>query len=308
MPMTEDEYKYSLCELVHQKPLLWDPQNTDYKNKDQRAQVWKEIDKMLLPFKKGVCAKDVWEKLNKAYNSANNRRKTRVSGIGTCDISRWKFGKAMDFVSKVKTKRITTCNVDSGEIYDDQLSTDSDEGSILKEAVKEAGIFNQQESDNGGDDFAISESTQKKPKEVITSLPKSKYAVKNQKRKASQEKDEYDYGLEKAIQKRIEENKESVRLKFFNSIMPKVDSMNDDTFLDFQIDVLNLLKSKSIARDSGPNIDTTSQSAETWPISGAPSASQGLQPLRTSAAAGNAFSSSYPSPISHPYFQLPKFS
>ena len=52
--MNEDEYKYSVCEMVHQNPLLWDPHNRDYKNLDQKSQVWEAIDKKLKPVIKGI--------------------------------------------------------------------------------------------------------------------------------------------------------------------------------------------------------------------------------------------------------------
>ena len=30
--------------MVQERPLLWDPTHRDYKNKDQRVQIWTEID------------------------------------------------------------------------------------------------------------------------------------------------------------------------------------------------------------------------------------------------------------------------
>ena len=38
---------------------------------------------------------------------------------------------------------------------------------------------------------------------------------------------------------------ESTRLYFFRSILPKVDSLTEDEFLEFQVDVLRLLRIKS---------------------------------------------------------------
>ena len=40
-----EDYKESLCARVQSATLLWDPTHQDYKNKDQRQQVWDEIDR-----------------------------------------------------------------------------------------------------------------------------------------------------------------------------------------------------------------------------------------------------------------------
>lgn len=50
---------------------------------------------------------------------------------------------------------------------------------------------------------------------------------------------------------RMEDKHKSPRLKFFESIMPQVDEMTDDCFLNFQIEVLNCLK-RSRPHDTDP--------------------------------------------------------
>ena len=42
-----ENYKESLIEMVRARPLLWDPRVPDYKNKDQKAQVWVELNELL---------------------------------------------------------------------------------------------------------------------------------------------------------------------------------------------------------------------------------------------------------------------
>ena len=42
-----DNYKEQLIELVRARPILWDPRVPDYKDKDQKLQVWDEIKKLL---------------------------------------------------------------------------------------------------------------------------------------------------------------------------------------------------------------------------------------------------------------------
>ena len=65
----------------------------------------------------------------------------------------------------------------------------------------------------------------------------------NQKRIQTDNDDEE---LMKLLRQRQEQkNTESTRLHFFRSILPKVDSLTDDEFLDFQVDVLQLLRKKS---------------------------------------------------------------
>ena len=57
-----DDYREQLIELVSARPLLWDPRVADYKDKDQKAQVWENLNGRLnsptgkcLLFS-GVCA------------------------------------------------------------------------------------------------------------------------------------------------------------------------------------------------------------------------------------------------------------
>ena len=49
-----NDYKHNLICLVQKTPVLWDPRNKDYKNKDQRKQAWEKIDEMLQPPQEGM--------------------------------------------------------------------------------------------------------------------------------------------------------------------------------------------------------------------------------------------------------------
>ena len=42
-----DDYKEGLIELVRTRPLLWNPRIGDYKDKDQKTQVWEDLVKIL---------------------------------------------------------------------------------------------------------------------------------------------------------------------------------------------------------------------------------------------------------------------
>lgn len=44
-----DDYRKTIINFVRENPLLWDPRNKDYKNRDQRKQVWEAIDKDFPP-------------------------------------------------------------------------------------------------------------------------------------------------------------------------------------------------------------------------------------------------------------------
>ena len=49
-----NDYKHNLICLVQKTPLLWDPRNKDYKNQDQRRQVWEKIDEKVQPPQEGM--------------------------------------------------------------------------------------------------------------------------------------------------------------------------------------------------------------------------------------------------------------
>ena len=42
-----DNYREQLIELVRERPLLWDLRVADYKDKDQKAQVWENLNELL---------------------------------------------------------------------------------------------------------------------------------------------------------------------------------------------------------------------------------------------------------------------
>ena len=44
-----DDYKRKVIDFVRDRPFLWDLTHKDYKNKDQRNQVWEFIDQRVTP-------------------------------------------------------------------------------------------------------------------------------------------------------------------------------------------------------------------------------------------------------------------
>ena len=175
--------------------------------------------------------KQTWEGLNRAFNSAMSRRKKKTSGSGQGNDKPWKFETSMSFVKAVKEKRNTTSNL---EDIDDSGGDENSSRGLLEEAIDESGIYDV--DDDHEDNLAPS--TSFKP---IPPRPSSKSTAS--KRKATDDAhDDARAGLYKVMTQRMEEKQKSPRLKFFESIMPQVDEMTDDCFLDFQIEVLSSLK------------------------------------------------------------------
>ncbi|XP_072174627.1 uncharacterized protein [Diadema setosum] len=173
----------------------------------------------------GVTVKQTWEGLNRAFNSGLSRRKkTSRSGQGN-DQKPWKFETSMSFVKAVREKRNTTSNLD--EIGDSEGDENSRRGILYEQVIDESGIYDVHDEDN------LAPSTSFKPN------TKSRAS----KRKATDDAhDDVRTGLYKVMTQCLEEKQKSPRLKFFESIMPRVDEMTDNCFLDFQIEVLSCLK------------------------------------------------------------------
>ncbi|XP_063951255.1 uncharacterized protein LOC135153154 [Lytechinus pictus] len=230
-----DDYKYTVIEKVRQMPLLWDPEHFDYKNKDQRQLAWDKLESDMKPPNKGVTVKQTWEGLNRAFNSAMSRRKKKTSGSGQGNDKPWKFETSMGFLKAVKERRSTISNL---EEIDDSDSDENWSRVVLEQAIDKSGIYDVHDDDE--DNMAPSTSFRPIPHKP------------NSKRKATDDVyDDTQAGLYKVMTQCLEEKQTSPRLKFFESIMPQVDEMTDDCFLDFQIEVLNSLK--RFLYDPGPD-------------------------------------------------------
>ncbi|XP_064609587.1 uncharacterized protein LOC135473652 [Liolophura sinensis] len=180
-----NDYKHNLISLVQKTPLLWDPRHRDYKNKDQRKQVWEKIEEMLQPPETGVTAKDTWTSLTRSYNNALHRMKNK-SGDGAGSSKPWVFMESMRFLKIVKDKRSTTGN----------LSTNNDD----VEELNESGC-------SVDDNVSILEQARRLDEKSVA--------------------------------------RECPRMGFFKSLMPKVQSLTDDQFIEFQLKVLRDLKEVS---------------------------------------------------------------
>lgn len=213
--------------------------NTKTKNW-KKLHFYVSICKVSFLFVSGVTAKETWEGLNRAFNSALSRRKKKKSGSGQSDDKPWKFETSMSFLKAVKEKRNTTSNLEQTE---DCLDDENSNSEVLEQAISESGICNT----GNGDENNLPPSMS-----VKSIVQKSNLKTTSSKRKASDDThDAARDGLYKLMTQRMEDKHKSPRLKFFESIMPQVDEMTDDCFLNFQIEVLNCLK-RSRPHDTDP--------------------------------------------------------
>ena len=140
------------------------------------------------------------------------------------------------FLVPVKKSRATTGSID-----------------VIIQSDEESNSSHQDETQAQDTDFiavaeeiVVGEKTTKELGAQLYGAPTPMKRLKlNQKRIQTDNDDEE---LMKLLRQRQEQkNTESTRLHFFRSILPKVDSLTDDEFLDFQVDVLQLLR-KNITR------------------------------------------------------------
>ena len=186
--------------------------------------------------------------MTKSFSNALRRQKNKPSGseAGTERVEReWKYTKDMMFLLPVKTTRKASGNV---EVPD--LNTNTSRNYYID---KEERLRFQSQYDVADDqpdfvDHPSQDDTQfcqfeTKPT-VMTDWDRMQELPK--KRKVVQETnidDTTNTILEIMKQhSQLEQSKESIRLNFFRSIMPSIDSLDEDHFVSFQMDVLQALQ------------------------------------------------------------------
>lgn len=217
-----DDYKENLIGLVRARPLLWNPCVPDYKDKDKRTQVWEELAKILKE-PKGTSHKDTWESLIRCHCNALQRTKKNL-GSGAGNSRPWKFIKQMEFLIPIKESRKSTGN----------LTEASDEETETKDGILQV-VVEETDSDtvNEDDGFNVPEQLVA----VVEKKKRSEQGVKQKKRKVDSEDP-----IRSLMRKKLERKPESPRMSFFNSIMPRVEALEEDLFLEFQLQTLQLLK------------------------------------------------------------------
>ncbi|KAL8564388.1 hypothetical protein ACOMHN_057410 [Nucella lapillus] len=224
-----DDYREQLIELVRARPLLWDPHVADYKDKDQKAQVWENLNGRLNS-PTGTTATDVWISLIRCHNNALARKKKK-SGSGADKSKPWKFMEQMEFLIPIKDVRTSKGNL--AQLSDEE--SDPKEGDILQTAMDDADI-------RSDDDGVVV------PEEAVA-VAERRTGSEKEKRKPKKRKDEdNDELILSLLKKKIKRKSESTRMGFFTSIMPRVDALDDEQFQEFQLQTLQLLKNLHIQK------------------------------------------------------------
>ncbi|GFS18908.1 transcription factor Adf-1 [Elysia marginata] len=207
--------------MVRARPLLWHPRVPDYKSKDQRTQVWDDLKDLLTAPKGTTCTpKDVWESLVRCNNSALLRVKAnKKSGSGADNSKPWKFLKQMEFLNPIKIIRNSKGN----------LPQERDEDDILQTAMIEADVSSE------GEEVDV-------PEQLVAVVEKRAGSEQGGKKHKKKKVDDNDDDIISLLRKKIERKPESPRMGFFNSIMPRVETLDDDRFQELQLHTLQLLK------------------------------------------------------------------
>lgn len=176
------------------------------------------------------------------------------SGDGAGSSKPWVFMESMRFLKIVKDKRSTTGNLstnndDVEELNESGCSVD-DNVSILEQAVKGSGILDESSITSHADD---EDNLTDPPSQARASTPSvlkptSTESVVKQKCSSKRRAEESETALFQSLKRRLDEKsvaRECPRMGFFKSLMPKVQSLTDDQFIEFQLKVLRDLKEVS---------------------------------------------------------------
>ncbi|XP_041372754.1 uncharacterized protein LOC121386024 [Gigantopelta aegis] len=261
------KFKFLVTVLVSS---IWNSRVPDYKNKDQRAQVWEDLEKILtaqhkihynlsfpcllidliyndiseyvfvLPvntyFPYGHCFssrsssmgtthKVIWESLIHCHCNALQRTRTKKkSGSGADNSKPWKFLKQMEFLIPIKDIRNSKGHLP--EASDEESETDAD---ILQAAMEEADIVSE------GDGVDV-------PEQAVDMVEKRKGSEQGGRKQKKKKVEDNEDPILSLMRKKLERKPESPRIGFFNSIMPRVETLEEDLFQEFQLQTLQLLK------------------------------------------------------------------
>lgn len=182
-------------------------------------------------------SKDTWDHMTRGFSNAL-RRKNKRSGSGAADNDKvWKFEKDMEFLLPVKQVRNTSGNM---------VGIDVPFMSVRYEDSQE-----RQESSNHSvtqQEDGYSDATVDITNELIDdTMPHPPQGQKKQKVGRPRPTPEVDADDTKdiiALIKQRQENKssDSPRLNFFRSLMPTIDSFDEDQFMKLQIDIIQAVQ------------------------------------------------------------------
>lgn len=185
-----------------------------------------------------IGAKTTWDQLTRGFCNAL-KRKNRKSGNGSANKKEWKFQEDMMFLIPAKKSRAMPGYVDPG------MESDESERSFLGTSV-DCNVDDVLERTVHFNKVTVIDGPVKKELKGQEEVSQMKLAVTkllnlNSKRdELIKDEDE----LFKCFQQHQEKKCESQRMSFFKSIMPQVDALSDNDFLDFQVEVLQMIQRK----------------------------------------------------------------
>ena len=108
--MTEQTFFEELIDLVREKPHLYNPQSTDYKNASMRDNSWAEIGETLSV--SADTAKKKWRNLRDTYMKLRAKlKKNERSGSAARSDTKWPFYENLRFVGDTFPEKRTFSNV-----------------------------------------------------------------------------------------------------------------------------------------------------------------------------------------------------
>ncbi|GFS12626.1 hypothetical protein ElyMa_006702500 [Elysia marginata] len=143
----------------------------------------------------------------------------KKSGSGADNFKPWKFLKEMEFLNPNKIIRNSKGH----------LPQERDEDDVLQTAIIEADVWSE------GEEVDV-------PEQLVAVVEKRAGSEQGGKKHTKKKVDDNDDDIISLLRKKIERKPESPRMGFFNSIMPRVETLDDDRSQEFQLQTLQLLK------------------------------------------------------------------
>ncbi|CAH1979196.1 unnamed protein product [Acanthoscelides obtectus] len=205
-----------LITLVQERPVIWDKTIEGYKNKRLKFDCWKEIFVQLNPAFEDLSGEEKntfgqhvmkkWTNMKDNWMKCHKKMGEYKSGAGAHKIRKYNFYDQMLFLSKIVEHRKTDPSMD--------------------EHVNSSGINNENAEPNP------SRSQNGKASEA----PKAKQKKKNN------QLSEVDIKFMKFMDVTAQEEK-SRSMNFFRGISDSVDKFTDENMIDFQFQVISIIKS-----------------------------------------------------------------
>lgn len=230
-------------------PVLWDPTDADYKNRDVRRNTWNQIDAQVSQIRilgETKTTKEIWDDLMRGFANALRRSQKRGNTHGDKE---WKFENDMSFLMSAKKHRLSGTGFSEVGSDTDLYGEDNGESSFEQIELKSEPA-QQHGSEDEDDEFRTihlphwsDDSSGLHPIQKVQQEIMAEFKAMKRKRSCN---------CDCATKKRSVDAldlEESPRLNFFRSLMPIVVSLDDDQFLNLQLEVIRAVqKVKNQAR------------------------------------------------------------